>query len=105
MVSQTIGGTSKYGVAGLKIEDPTNTLSGQPKTTYTVGRLNSGQTVWEKTGSFIIENFQQAGIIKYYDFIGLNGKNYFYADKNGNMYMHVLGSGTATSGIYKIDMN
>ncbi len=105
MISQTIGGNSKYGVAGTKIEDPSNAFSGQPRTTYTVGRLNAAQTGWEKSGSFIIETLNQVSTIKFYNFIGLNGKNYFYADKNGNMYVNILGSSLAETGIYKISLN
>ncbi len=101
MISQTIGGTNKYGVAGEAItSDPTL----QNKKTYTIGRLNTAQTSWDKKGSFIIESFSTAGTLKFYNTIGLNGKNYFYADKNGNMYAHILGSADNT-GIYKFSLN
>ncbi|WP_017258588.1 IPT/TIG domain-containing protein [Pedobacter arcticus] len=101
MISQTIGGTNKYGVAGEAItSDPTF----QNKKTYTIGRLNTAQTSWDKKGAFIIESFSAAGALKFYNVIGLNGKNYFYADKNGNMYAHISGSADST-GIYKLSLN
>lgn len=105
MISQTIGGTNKYGVGGENTNDPNNTGSGQPRTKYTVGRLNSAQTVWEKKGSFIIESFFETSNIKFYNFIGLNGKNYFYADKDGNFYAHIVGSNVPEAGIIKISLN
>ncbi len=104
MISQTIGGGSKYGVAGEAIVEA-STQYGVPRTTYTVGRLNTAQTAWEKKGSFIIESVWEANNIKYYNFIGLNAITYFFADKNGNMYAHILGNDKAARGIYKISLN
>lgn len=101
MISQTMANANKYGVAGEAITSDPNL---QNKKTYTIGRLNTAQTSWDKKGSFIIESFSTAGALKFYNTIGLNGKNYFYADKNGNMYAHILGSADNT-GIYKFSLN
>ncbi|OAQ38134.1 hypothetical protein A5893_15130 [Pedobacter psychrophilus] len=105
MISQTIGGNIKYGVAGEIIVDNNNKLSVQQRTTYTVGQLNNAQTSFDKKGSFIIESLFETSNVKFYNFVGLNGKNYFYADKNGNMYVHILGSAATETGIFKISLN
>ena len=102
MISQTMANSNKYGVAAEDFKDATAAI---PRKTFTVGRLNAAQTSWEKKGSFIIETFFEANKIKYYNTIGLNGRNYFYADKNGNMYAQILATSNDAGGLYKISLN
>lgn len=105
MISQTIGGSNKYGVAAEMIMNPNSAFNINERATYTVGRLDNAQTAWIKKGSFVIESYNEINTIKYYNFIGLNGRPYFYADKNGNMYAQILANSNVDAGIYKFSLN
>ncbi len=103
-ISATAGGTGMYGVAGVTVNEPGNT-GGIPKKNYTIGKLNAGQTDWEKKASFTIDKFNLVSNVKYHNFISLNGKNFFYADKNGNMYALIMPNYDTDAGIYKFTIN
>ncbi|MES2810330.1 MAG: IPT/TIG domain-containing protein [Bacteroidota bacterium] len=103
-ISATMGGTNKYGIAGLIVNEPGNT-GGIPKKNYTIGKLNTAQTGWEQKASFTIDKFNLVNGVKYHNFISLNGKNFFYADKNGNMYALIMPNYDTDAGIYKFTLN
>ncbi len=106
LLSATSGGSDFYGIQSATIVDPTNSSSPLQKQAYTIGKINGGQTDFQAKASFTINKFNQVNAsIKTYNFIGLNGKNYFYADKNGNMYGLIIPSSDADAGIYKFTIN
>lgn len=102
LISLTRGGSSFY---GIKVKPAADAATNVGHAQYTIGKTNSGQTAFEKTASFTIDSYLD-GAIKTYDFIGLLGKSYFYADKNDNMYALVTSFAfNDNSGIVKFKIN
>ncbi|HVW96730.1 MAG TPA: IPT/TIG domain-containing protein [Mucilaginibacter sp.] len=103
LVSITRGGSSFYALQSKYAPDASATSTHR---IYTIGKLNASQTGFDKKASFTIDGYREVAGIKNYNFIPLNGKTYFYADKNGNMYGLVLSlQADDNAGIVKFTIN